>query len=75
MGVGLGVFRNELAIKIERRTLLSAVWLVGGMTLVGIVVALVTSRYRRDRAADLGTVSHQWMAEQRFGGPRNRHSG
>ena len=40
-------------------------WLVViGLILAG-VVALVTVLRRGSRAADLGTVSHQWIAENR----------
>ena len=52
----------------------SALWLVGAMTIVGVVVVLMTW-YRRDRTADLGTVSHQWIAEQRLEGRSDRHGG
>jgi hypothetical protein len=30
-------------------------------------VAFAASWYRRNQRADLGTLSHQWMAEQRLG--------
>jgi len=37
---------------------------------IGVAVAMVmltTSLRRRDQALDLGSVSHQWIAEQRMG--------
>jgi hypothetical protein len=36
-----------------------------GIAVGGLVFA--TSRRRREYDVDLGTVSHQWMAEQRLG--------
>ena len=54
---------------------MNMVWLVGGIALVGVVIALVMSWYRPDQQADLGTVSQQWVAEQRFGGSRDRNGG
>jgi hypothetical protein len=42
-------------------------WIVLAVGVVGAAVMLATSRWRRDRAVDLGSVSHQWMAEQRLG--------
>jgi hypothetical protein len=46
---------------------MNTVWILVGLGVVGAIVTLVTSRHRRDRLADLGTVSDQWMAEQRLG--------
>lgn len=44
---------------------------VGWMAvLIGValaVVAVASSWFRRHEPLDLGTVSHQWIAEQRFG--------
>jgi hypothetical protein len=42
---------------------------------MGVAVAmlmLTTSWRRRDQEADLGSVSHQWMAEQRMGQRHDR---
>jgi hypothetical protein len=50
-------------------------WFVGGIALAGIVIALVVSWHGRDRQGDLGTVSEQWVAEQRFGSTRDRNDG
>jgi hypothetical protein len=42
-------------------------WIILAVGVAGAVVMPATSRLRRDRVVDLGTVSHQWMAEQRLG--------
>jgi len=44
-----------------------AITIVIGLTVVGVVIAVVTFWRRSDRAPDLGAVSHQWIAEQRLG--------
>jgi hypothetical protein len=54
---------------------LNLAWFVGGIALAGIVIALIVSWYGRDRSADLGTVSQQWIAEQRSGSTRDRNGG
>jgi hypothetical protein len=46
---------------------MSAVWLVLFVGVALAVVAVVSSVFRRHPPVDLGTVSHQWIAEQRFG--------
>ena len=43
-------------------------WLIVGVGGVGIVWALLSVWRRRRRNGDMGTLSDQWMAEQR--GPR-----
>jgi hypothetical protein len=40
-------------------------WVVIGLVLAA-VAALVVALRRGSRAADLGTVSHQWIAEHRL---------
>jgi hypothetical protein len=40
-------------------------WVVIVLGLAAAVGALVTSWRRGDRLADLGTVSHEWIAEHR----------
>jgi len=45
----------------------NTVWMVVGLGLVAAVVAFVSSWHRRDQHSDLGAVSHQWIAEHRFG--------
>ncbi len=46
---------------------MNAVWVVIGLAVAGAVLALVSSWRRGDRPADLGAVSHQWIAEHRLG--------
>jgi hypothetical protein len=41
--------------------------IVTAIGVVGAVVILAMPRLRRHQAVDLGTVSDQWIAEQRFG--------
>jgi len=41
-------------------------WIVLAVFIAGAIVMFATSRLRRRQVVDLGTVSHQWMAEQRF---------
>jgi hypothetical protein len=42
-------------------------WIVLTVFTAAAVVTLVTSRLQRCQVVDLGGVSHQWMAEHRFG--------
>ena len=46
---------------------MNAVFIVAGLAVIGIIAALSTSWRRGDRSADMGAVSHQWIAEHRFG--------
>ena len=46
---------------------MSAIWILGGVALVGAVVAIVASLQRGGPHADLGTVSSQWISEHRLG--------
>ena len=47
--------------------------LVGLLAVAAAVIALLTF-WRSDRGSDLGTVSPQWIAEQRLGpGSDSRH--
>jgi hypothetical protein len=39
-------------------------WILGGLSLVGALVAFVTSR-QHDDGPDLGSISSQWLAEYR----------
>lgn len=50
---------------------MSVGWVVIGVVIAVAIIMLFTSRFRRDDTADLGTVSHQWMAEQRLGRERD----
>jgi hypothetical protein len=45
----------------------NVVWIALGIGIVVAAVALATSWIRRYQGVDLGTVSHQWMAQQRLG--------
>jgi hypothetical protein len=42
-------------------------WIVYAVGVTGAIVMFATSWLRRGRLADLGTVSHQWLTEQRLG--------
>lgn len=46
---------------------MSMVWLVVAVGIAAGVIALVSSWRRGDQPADLGAVSHQWIAEHRLG--------
>jgi hypothetical protein len=47
--------------------LVTTTWIVIALGIAVAIGALVTSWRRSDRLADLGTVSHQWIAEHRPG--------
>lgn len=46
---------------------MSTVWVIVALGIAGAIVALVTAWRRGDRLGDLGSVSHQWIAEHRLG--------
>ena len=47
---------------------MNTVWIVVGLGVAGaIIIALITLWHRRDQQSDLGSVSNQWVAEQRLG--------
>jgi heme exporter protein D len=48
---------------------LTLVWAAIGLTVAALLIAVVRSRYRARKDADLGAVSHQWLTEQRLGRP------
>jgi hypothetical protein len=50
----------------------SAIWVIVGLCLVGVIVALISMWQRGDQAADMGAVSNQWISEHRLG--RNNES-
>lgn len=53
---------------------MSILWIVVALCVVAAVVAFAASWHRRHQRADLGTLSNQWMAEQRLGsGHRSQH--
>jgi len=43
------------------------VWIVVGVGVVSAAVAFLSAWQRRDEHHDFGSVSHQWIAEHRFG--------
>jgi hypothetical protein len=49
----------------------NAGWILLALGIAGAVVMLAASWVRRDRSPDLGSVSHQWIAEQRLGQSQN----
>ena len=46
---------------------MSVLWIIGGLAVVGAVIALIASWQRGGPHADLGTVSSQWISEHRLG--------
>ena len=42
-------------------------WILLGMAIAAAIVVLATTWFRRGEHVDLGSVSHQWIAEQRAG--------
>ena len=46
-------------------------WIALAVAIIGGMVTLALSRLRRTSAVDLGTVSHQWITEQRLGHRRD----
>ena len=51
----------------ERGSLVSAIWIVVGLGVVGAVIAVIASLQRGGPHGDLGTVSSQWISEHRLG--------
>ena len=48
---------------------MNTVLIVSALGVVGLVLAAVAIWYRSTQAADLGSVSHTWVAELRAGEP------
>ena len=48
---------------------MSTLLIVAGLGVVGVVLAAAAVWYRSTQAADLGSVSHTWVAELRAGEP------
>ena len=42
-------------------------WIALGIGILGVIAAIAASWYRSSQAADLGSVSHQWVNERRAG--------
>ena len=45
---------------------MNVVWIVLGLAVAGALVAIAATRRRTRGTADLGAVSHQWIAEHRM---------
>src|SRR5919108_2992466 len=52
-------------------SLVNAAWIVLALAFAVAVLMLTTSWRRRDQQVDLGSVSHQWIAEQRMASTRS----
>ena len=50
----------------------TAVWILVGLAGVGAIAQLVTWSFGRGRTPDLGSVSHQWIAEHRLSQSQER---
>jgi hypothetical protein len=50
----------------------TAGWIILGIAVAVALLVFAASWRRRDQEADLGSVSHQWMAEQRLGQGHDR---
>ena len=50
----------------------NAVWILAGLAGLGALAQLVTWAIGRGRRPDLGTVSHQWVAEHRLSQTQER---
>ena len=46
---------------------MNTVWIVVGLGVAGAIIIALTLWHRRDQQSDLGSVSNQWVAEQRLG--------
>jgi hypothetical protein len=53
-------------------SLVNAAWILLAIGITGAVTMLATSWLRRDQYDGLGTVSQDWIAEQRLGQGQNR---
>ena len=76
-------YNDRPAVTVERRAVacgghkwkgraVDSLWMVGAAGVAGVVLALVLWRFRRERQADMGAVSRQWVAEHRLGEPSDR---
>jgi hypothetical protein len=52
---------------------MTEVWMLIGAGVAAVLAVLAKSRFRREQDYDLGTVSHNWIAEQRFGARNEPH--
>jgi hypothetical protein len=53
-------------------SLVNAAWILLAIGITGAVTMMTTSWLRRDQYNGLGTLSHQWIAEQRLGQGQDR---
>jgi len=53
-------------------SLVNAAWILLAIGITGAVTMLATSWLRCDQYNSLGTVSHDWRADQRLGNGQNR---
>ena len=51
---------------------MSTIWLVAGLGLAVVIVAVVTAWQRGSQRTDMGAVSSQWIAEHRMGSDDSR---
>jgi hypothetical protein len=42
-------------------------WIVAALGVAAVIIAIISAWQRRDQRTDLGTVSHQWITENRVG--------
>ena len=49
------------------------IWMLVAASVVGVAGALFVLARRRDDQSDFGSVSNQWLSEQRFGQSHDTH--
>jgi hypothetical protein len=42
-------------------------WIAGGVGVIAALAAILRTWQRREHSDDMGSVSHQWISEQRLG--------
>src|SRR5437867_10241394 len=52
--------------RLKRRTFMSGVWILLGLTVFGVIAMTIGWSDARARRSDLGFVSRRWLAEQHF---------
>lgn len=66
------VHRRDRDVSANRASLVTASWIVVGLGVAVVVFVLAATWRRRNQEPDLGSVSHQWIAEQRMGQSHER---
>ena len=66
------VHRRDRDAGANRAPLVTASWIVAVLGVAVVVFVLVATWRRRNREPDLGSVSHQWIAERRMGQSHER---